>query len=149
MTGLLTLRRGVNEDQDWLFDLFRSTMQNYIDIAWGWDELLQREGFRTSLPAKNFQILLCDGIRVGSYHLSEKPGYLLLDMILVDPANQRQGYGTQMMTRIKDRSRATRKPIHLSVLKTNPAVAFHKASGFQQIEEDRHSIRMTWIADAP
>lgn len=147
MSQKMKLRRGVIEDQDWLFDLFRTTMQDYIDIAWGWDELLQREGFTTSLPAKNFEILLCDGNRVGSYHLSEKPGYLLLDMILVAPGQQRSGYGTQMMDRVKARSRTTSKPIHLSVLKTNPAVAFHTAAGFEQIEEDRHSIRMIWMAD--
>lgn len=144
MTEKLEIRRGELEDQDWLFELFRSTMQNYIDVAWGWDELLQHEGFNTSLPAKNFRVLLSNGTRVGSYHCSEKPGYLLLDMILVDPAQQRRGYGRNMMDRVKEKSRLTHKPIHLSVLKTNPAVAFHMACGFEQIESDRHSLRMFW-----
>ena len=56
----LIMRRGSNQDEDWLFELFRSTMQNHIDKAWGWDELLQREGFVTTLPAKQFQILQSD-----------------------------------------------------------------------------------------
>ena len=37
------LRTGRKDDEDWLFQLFSSTMQDYIDDAWGWDELFQRE----------------------------------------------------------------------------------------------------------
>lgn len=144
MSSQLKLRKGVAEDQDWLFELFRHTMQNYIDKAWGWDELLQREGFTISLPAKQFQVLFKGQEKVGSYHVSEKPEFLLLDMILVNPAQQRQGCGRFMMDRIKQQSIASNKPIHLSVLKTNPAVKFHRASGFEHIEEDAHSLRMAW-----
>jgi len=146
MNRSMQLRRGVTEDQDWLFNLFRLTMQNYIDKAWGWDELLQREGFITSLPARNFQILLCEEQRVGSFHLTEKEDHILLDMILVEPDRQRQGFGRHMMAHIKQKSSARGRPLRLSVLKTNPAVQFHLASGFQQTEEDAHSYRMTWSA---
>ena len=144
MTADMEMRRGVIDDQDWLFELFRHTMQNYIDKAWGWDELLQREGFITSLPARNFQILISADQRVGSYHLTEKSDILLLDMILIAPPFQRQGYGRYLMERIKDRSRASAKPVHLSVLKTNPAVQFHLASGFSMHAEDSHSYHMVW-----
>lgn len=140
----LQLRKGVKDDQDWLFDLFRLTMQNYIDKAWGWDELMQREGFVTSLPVRNFQILLCDNERVGSYHLTDRADHLLLDMILVTPERQREGFGRYLMEQIKENSRSRSKPVQLSVLKTNPAVQFHLASGFQLVAEDPHSYRMTW-----
>ena len=144
MTRQLHLRKGLIDDQDWLFDLFRRTMQNYIDKAWGWDELLQREGFITSLPARDFQVLLCDDNRVGSYHLTDKKDHLLLDMILVIPERQHEGFGRFLMERAKEKSRAYNKPLQLSVLKTNPAVQFHLAAGFQLIEEDSHSFRMAW-----
>lgn len=144
MTQELQLRKGAVDDQDWLFDLFRLTMQNYIDKAWGWDELLQREGFITSLPVRNFQILLCDDQRVGSYHLTHRKDHLLLDMILVAPERQREGFGRYLMERIKENSRTRGLPVRLSVLKTNPAVQFHLASGFQLVEEDPHSFRMAW-----
>lgn len=140
----LQLRKGAKDDQDWLFDLFRLTMQNYIDKAWGWDELMQREGFVTSLPVRNFQILLCANERVGSYHLTDRADHLLLDMILVKPERQREGFGRYLMERIKENSRSRGKPLQLSVLKTNPAVQFHLASGFQLVEDDPHSYRMTW-----
>jgi len=142
----MQLRRGDIDDQDWLFDLFRLTMQNYIDKAWGWDELLQREGFITSLPARNFQILLSANERVGSFHLTEKADHILLDMILVVPSRQRQGFGRYMMQHAKQKSLSSGRPLRLSVLKTNPAVHFHRAAGFPQIGEDAHSYQMAWSA---
>lgn len=146
MTADIQIRRGVTDDQDWLFELFRRTMQNYIDKAWGWDELLQREGFITSLPARNFQVLLYKQQRAGSYHLTEKSDHLILDMILVAPEYQRQGLGSFLMQRVQAKSRDSNKPVQLSVLKTNPAVQFHLASGFKLIDEDSHSARMLWTA---
>lgn len=140
----LLMRSGSKQDEDWLFELFRATMQNYIDKAWGWDELLQREGFVTTLPAKQFQILECDGEAIASYHLSEKPEHFLIDIILVVPSQQRRGYGSRLLEQIKETSRAARKPIELSVLRTNPAVGFHERLGFQRIQQDEHSIRMRW-----
>ncbi|MEX0965171.1 MAG: GNAT family N-acetyltransferase [Pseudohongiellaceae bacterium] len=140
----LLMRRGSSQDEDWLFELFRATMQNYIDKAWGWDELFQREGFVTTLPAKQFQILESEGQAIASYHLSEKSEHLYLDMILVVPQKQRQGYGSRMLEQIKMQSRAQNKPIELSVLKTNPAVTFHAQAGFHLIHEDEHSCRMRW-----
>jgi N-acetylglutamate synthase-like GNAT family acetyltransferase len=140
----LIMRRGSNQDEDWLFELFRSTMQNHIDKAWGWDELLQREGFVTTLPAKQFQILQSDERAIGSYHLSDKQEFFFLDMILVLPSEQRRGHGTRMLDQIKEDSRKYNKPIELSVLKSNPALAFHFRHGFQKIHEDKHSIKMRW-----
>ena len=140
----LLMRRGTNRDEDWLFELFRATMQNYIDKAWGWDELLQREGFVTTLPARQFQILESEGKAIASYHLSEKADHLLLDMILVIPEEQRLGHGSHMLELIKKDATEKGKPIELSVLKTNPAIAFHRRLGFQQIREDEHSVRMRW-----
>ena len=95
------LRTGRKDDEDWLFQLFSSTMQDYIDDAWGWDELFQREGFITSLPANKFQVLEFAGKAVGSYHLSDRETHFLLDMIMVIPEQQRKGYGKLMMKQIR------------------------------------------------
>jgi ribosomal protein S18 acetylase RimI-like enzyme len=113
---------------------------------WGWDELLQKEGFVTSLPAIKFQVLDSPDGRARSYHLTEKDSHLLLDIILVEPEYQRQGLGNFMMEQIKAHSINSNKLIQLSVLKTNPAVLFHLQSGFQQISADKHSLQMSWSA---
>lgn len=141
-------RRGTADDEQWLFQLFRTTMQQHIDAAWGWEELLQREGFVTSLPPRGFWILVFRGETIGSYHLSCKPGTapdrLVLDMIMVEPAFQNQGFGQLMMSHIQNAGRDAGLPIQLNVLKTNPAVNFHRRSGFTELATEQHSLVMIW-----
>lgn len=141
------LRRGESKDESWLFQLFKTTMQDYIDAAWGWEELLQKEGFITSLPARDFQILQLGDDNIGCIYLSEKTEFLVLDMILVEPGIQKQGYGSQLMNWAKTRAMDSRQPIKLSVLKTNPAVQFHVRHGFEIVEEDEHSLKMQWLPE--
>lgn len=141
---MINFRQGQAEDSDWLFLLFRETMQDYIDDTWGWDELLQREGFLLSLPAKNFRILEFNSQAAGGYHITKKDDHVLLDMIIVKPEVQGNGLGRLMMNEIQEFSQKENKPIHLSVLKTNPAIQFHVVCGFQQVEEDNHSVKMVW-----
>ncbi len=144
---VITFRQGLEEDQDWLYRLFRHTMRDYIDHAWGWDELLQREGFRESLPVQNFQVLLRDGVPSACYYLRSEVDHLLLEMILVEPRLQGQGLGRAMMARIKEQASDQDQEIRLSVLKTNPAVRFHTAQGFHTASEDAHSLKMCWRHD--
>ena len=141
------IRRGSEKDEQWLFNLFKATMRDFIDAAWGWEELFQKEGFVTSLPAKNFQILEYEGAAIGCFHITAKEDHLVLDMILVAPEFQRQGFGSQLIALAFSDARKSGQPIRLSVIKTNPAVAFHKAHGFEVVEEDEHCYRMQWSAN--
>lgn len=110
----------------------------------GWDELLQRAESVTSLRASEFQILEIGATATGSYHLSEKQDHFLLNMMLVEPARQRKGYGSLMITRIQTLPRDRQKPLHLSVLKTSPAVRFYLARSLVAVNEDDHSLQMYW-----
>ncbi|MCG8415282.1 MAG: GNAT family N-acetyltransferase [Pseudomonadales bacterium] len=140
------IRRGEASDETWLFNLFKTTMRDYIDAAWGWEELLQKEGFVTSLPAKNFSVLEAENTPIGCIHISQKQDHLLVDMILVEPRYQGQGYGAELMRLAQNKAEQKGQPLRLSVLKTNPAIAFHIRCGFTMVEEDEHSCRMQWLS---
>lgn len=142
------IRRGRTSDEAWLFQLFKKTMQDYIDAAWGWEEILQKEGFTTSLPARNFTILELNQQAIACMHLSSKSDHYFLDMILVEPAYQRRGFGSKLFEIAREQARKTELPIQLSVLKTNPAVKFHQHIGFTVIDEDDHSYKMRLNAAA-
>lgn len=147
MNATLQLVKGTPADQDWLYSLFRSTMKQHIESAWGWDEQFQKESFNTSLPASGFKILTELGTKIGGFHLSNKSDHLVLDMILVEPSLQRKGYGRAMMESIKGEAKAQKKPIRLSVLKSNPAIKFHKACGYLTTDSDSQSVKMLWLHD--
>ena len=137
-------RKGQRRDEEWLFELFRTTMQDHIDQAWGWEELLQREGFTTGLPAPDFRILDAGEHSVGCYHLTRKPAFLLLDIIMVQPRFQGHGHGRRLMKEIQRHSQETGLPLRLRVLQTNPAVGFHRRLGFVECGCDDHSLEMIW-----
>ena len=144
----LQIRPGAQQDEEWIFQLFKNTMRDYIDAAWGWEELLQKEGFVTSLPARDFKILTQGGKPIGCFHISQKPDHVVLDMIMVQPDYQRQGHGSYLMKLIKQDASSLGKPLRLSVLKSNPAVSFHEQAGFAVASEDEHSFKMVWVAEA-
>ena len=137
-------RNGTTNDEEWMFALFKRTMQHYIESAFGWDELLQKESFITALPIKQFQILALDNNPIGAYTISAKPDHLVLDMILVEPEFQGQGWGKSLLNRVKTESLKLNKPVQLSVLKSNPAIDFHLKEGFERFDSDSHSIKMLW-----
>ncbi|MEQ8952756.1 MAG: GNAT family N-acetyltransferase [Gammaproteobacteria bacterium] len=141
----MEFRSGTQDDQEWLYQLFRQTMQEHIDAAWGWDELFQREGFATTLPASRFVILEQHGERLGCYYLSDKGKLLELDMMLVPPGQQRKGFGRRMIERIKERASMTQLPVQLSVLQSNPAVRFYLALEFVEHSRDEHSLKLVWL----
>lgn len=144
MSTEVKFRRGDTSDETWLFQLFKVTMQDYIDAAWGWEELLQKEGFITSLPARNFQVLYSGSDNIGCIYLSEKDDHLVLDMILVEPNWQRQGFGQRLIEWAKSQASEKQLTIKLSVIKTNPAVSFHRNNGFETTAEDEHCLKMQW-----
>ena len=100
--------------------------------------------FITSLPIKQFQILVLDNHPIGAYHISTKSDHLVLDMILVEPKFQGQGWGRSLLKQVKTESRKLGRPVRLSVLKANPAVDFHLKEGFEEFASDEYSIKMLW-----
>ena len=60
-------------------------------------------------------------------------------MLLIDPAWQRQGYGSEIMRHIMTQAEQQNLPIRLSVLKANPALDFYQALGF--VVEDEDEVR--------
>ncbi|MCP5349199.1 MAG: GNAT family N-acetyltransferase [Gammaproteobacteria bacterium] len=140
------IRTGNNADTEWLYQLFRDTNRGFIDLTWGWEELLQREAFYANLPGSQFRVLSLDGNGIGGYHLARKADHLWLEMILVKPQFQRRGYGTLMMNEIGKQALEAQLPVRLNVLRINPARHFYLAQGFRTITEAKGSMKMEWQA---
>lgn len=169
----LQSRRADPEDREWLFDLFRFDMKDYIQQTWGWDELIQRESFMENLPPSSFHILSRAPLRpvlaarpqpagekkpshkrrerearTGAYCLRECSDHLWLEMLLIVPACQRQGLGTQVIRQLQNTALDRAQPIRLSVLRVNPALRLYQRLGFRIDSTDRYSYRLVWRPDA-
>lgn len=145
-TPTLKLREGGEADMPWLYETFKLTMQEFIDRTWGWDELMQSHSFADNLPAKTFAIASVSDIDVGALNLREKSDHLWLEMVLVLPEYQGNGYGRQLLEHAQKLARNSNKPLRLSVLKLNPAQQFYQKMGFEQSSADQWSVKMQWLA---
>jgi ribosomal protein S18 acetylase RimI-like enzyme len=137
-------RKAETREMDWVYQLFKSCLQEYISATWGWDELFQRHSFDENIPAAGFVIASSNGIDIGGYSLQKKDGYLYLEMLLIAPAWQRRGLGRVIMQHLLELSTQHQKPLRLSVLKTNPASEFYTRLGLGTESEDQYRYRMVW-----
>lgn len=157
----LHYRKAKPDDMDWAYQLFRTTMKEYIDQTWGWDELFQRHGFDENIRSSGLVIVsLADNTAqndnpqnvtqditqaitdIGAYSLKQKTDHLLLDMLLVAPHWQRHGHGSRILQHILQQGKAASQPIRLSVLRNNPAYHFYCRHGFSIESEDDFRYRM-------
>ena len=145
----ISMRKGEPADMDWLYKTFKRTMQSFINQTWGWDELLQEHSFYENLPAKSFAIATIDEHDFGALNLREKTDHLWLEMVLVLPDYQGQGFGRLMLEYAQRQSHKAQKPLRLSVLKLNPAHGFYRHMGFEQSAFDQWSYKMQWQHPSP
>ncbi len=138
------LRRGTKADMPWLYDIFKRTMQEFIENTWGWDELMQSHSFADLLPANTFLIAVSDQIDIAALIVREKPDHLWLEMALVLPKYQSQGYGSALIKHAQALASKAQKPLRLSVLKLNPAQEFYHKMGFEIFGSDQWSLKLQW-----
>ena len=136
----LQLRGGEEKDSDWLFEVYRHSMQPYVHAAWGWDEDSQREGFEKHLSASSWIIVRYKNRDLGGYVLKNRDGYFWLEMLVVLQRYRKSGIGSRIIEHIQ----SIADPLKLSVFKGNPALSFYRKHGFQQYDQDEHSFKLEW-----
>ncbi len=148
----ISFRKARPRDMDWAYQIFKTGMQSYITQTWGWDELFQEHSFFANLPASGFVIASIDApagspaeagqVDIGGYCLKPKADHLYLEMLLIDPAWQRRGYGSAIMAEVMREAHRRDMAVRLSVLKINPAYRFYQHLGFVIETEDDIRYRM-------
>ncbi len=138
------LRAGVPADKDWLFDLYCRTMMPFIKAAWGWDDVFQSTSFSEHLAPSDWTIITVDQRGVGGFVLKENLDNLWLEMLLIEPDYQRGGIGRSIVQHLKDTSAGCRKPVQLSVIKSNPVMSFYESLGFNVFDEDNWCYKLQW-----
>jgi ribosomal protein S18 acetylase RimI-like enzyme len=138
-----SLRQAVDEDYDFLYDLHRLTMREYIEPLWGWHEDWQRDYFRAKFDPQKRQIIVIDGQDAGVVVVEERPEEVYLGLIELLPKVQGRGIGTDIINRLQAKAQQTNRLLTLHVLKTNqPARRLYERLGFHVVEEEEHRYRM-------
>jgi len=126
----ISLRLGTSEDSDFLYDLHRAAMQQYVAQTWGWDEAWQWNYFQQHFNPAECQIITFEGKDVGVLSVRNRETEVLLKFIEVLPKYQNQGIGTAVIKSVLEEAHHTGQPVGLQVLKVNPARSLYERLGF-------------------
>jgi ribosomal protein S18 acetylase RimI-like enzyme len=133
--GEVELRPATRADYDFLYDLLKATMREYVAQIWGWNEQWQQEYFRQNFDPDKDHVIVLDGRDVGVISTGRKDDEIFLSKIYIAPEYQGRGIGTQLITSILDEALDRRLPVTLQLLKINPAKRLYERLGFVEVGE--------------
>jgi ribosomal protein S18 acetylase RimI-like enzyme len=151
LDGGLLLRPAKDDDRSFLYDLHRLAMREYVDATWGWSEPEQEERFRRAFDPRSIQIVVQEGRDIGALTVIRAPDELVLGNIEILPALQGKGIGSRVVRVLLAEADASRIPLRLQVLKTNPrARSLYERLGLRVVSETvTHDVMRTDPAHPP
>jgi ribosomal protein S18 acetylase RimI-like enzyme len=139
------LRQARPEDRDFLFDLNRATMKEYVERVWGWDESGQITFFDDRFAPDQWQIIQADGTDIGVLIVQEDARQIHVAEIQILPEWQGRGIGSSVVRELMDRGTATGRSLTLRVLHANPrARALYERFGFRAFKSIETHTYLRW-----
>ena len=134
-------------DAEELYQLFRRTMQPYVDAARGtpWNDDRERTQFLAQLAPASVQLILLEGQVIGFVDARAGDNDCFLHTMVIAPDWQSTGIGATVLEQLKAKS----DHISLTVLKTNPrARRFYERAGFREVGSTEHHYQMVWTSNS-
>jgi ribosomal protein S18 acetylase RimI-like enzyme len=144
-----SLRPATPDDYDFLYDLNRLALGEYVAQISGWDEEWEQQNFRERFDPDRRQVIRIDGEDIGAFGFYADGDHVLLDYVAILPAYQRRGIGSRLIGSVVEESKKLGKPVRVQVLKTNPATELYKRLGFVTTDETERHFIMKWSPDTP
>ncbi|MEY8759854.1 GNAT family N-acetyltransferase [Chryseobacterium tongliaoense] len=137
----LQYKKASENDIDFLLDLRIKTMNEHLsssNLPTEKEFHLQRIQYRFDKA----QIILLNDEPIGLLKADRSEDKIEVIQIQIDPKQQGKGIGKAILKDIIEESLSVRKPVTLSVLKTNKAQNLYASLGFKVIDEDEYSYMM-------
>ena len=132
----LHLRPATTDDRLFIERLEEVCMRDYAIALWGgWRP--DPDGFA---PDRQ-RIIVFDGMDAGCVETEVRPDHVWLDKFYLLPSHQRRGIGAAVLHTLIGEAKSLALPLRLSVLTTNPAQAFYRREGLQELSRDAERIR--------
>lgn len=147
MAAKWRLRPATDADREFLFDLHRQAMRDYVEPLWGWDDVVQRRLFDERFGSRPFQVIQANREDIGVLQLQDRPEEVVLDLIELLPAWQGKGIGTAVIRSLL----AQGKTVSLRGLTSNPrAAALYERLGFRVVRRmpERLFMRAEPVSEA-
>ncbi|MHA2392358.1 MAG: GNAT family N-acetyltransferase [Promethearchaeota archaeon] len=132
---MIELHQALQKDYDFLYELKKKTLKEYVSKTWGWDEKWQRDYHSQNFKPELVKIITISGKDIGCISIIEEEDRFFLSIIEILPKYQNQGIGTDLITNLLSKAKVEQKDVYLQVLISNrKAQKLYKRLGFK-IEE--------------
>lgn len=122
-------------DFDFIYEVARSTMRQYVTEIWGWDEAFQSKQFRDNFHPGEWQVLVVDNKMAGCVNVRYRDTEIFLANIYILPEFQRRGIGSSIIGGLQQTGVETGRPVRLHVLTSNrDAYRLYLRLGFRVVE---------------
>ncbi len=138
------LRPATEADKEFLRELHRTTLREYVDQVFGWDDDEQRAFFDERWDPRPQQVIRVEGRDAGALHVEVRDDEVFLANIGLLPEYQSRGIGSRVIQSVLDDARARGLPVSLSVLRPNPARRLYERLGFAVVEESPERFTLRW-----
>jgi ribosomal protein S18 acetylase RimI-like enzyme len=135
------LRPAHPEDFDYCATLYFAGMESTIR-GLNLDRSAQFASLRQRWSAPEVEIITLAGMDVGWLQTVATEDALFVAHLFVERAFQRQGIGTEVMTRLIAQAERASRAVTLGVVKTNPAFRLYQRLGFRVTHEDERKFYM-------
>lgn len=140
----LQYRKATENDISFLFDLRTKTMtEHYVSSHLPTDKESTLQRILYHFEKAN--IITLNNEPIGLLKINRAENHIEVLQIQIDPKLQGKGIGKSILKEIIEEASATKKPVRLSVLKTNKAQTLYTVLGFKIIAEDQHSYMMELV----
>lgn len=136
-------RRASSSDKKAIFDFYRFVMREFIEKVWGWNEEWQLDDFEKRFIPENINLVYFGNDLVGYSQLDDQFSCKHLRMLVIHPAHQGNGIGTNLLRLIISSNKEKSVQLSLEVLKINTnARKFYEKRGFTVERETSTSYVM-------
>jgi GNAT superfamily N-acetyltransferase len=138
----IALREVRPVDYGFARQLYRATMHDRTEEAFGWNEYRQDMSFARQFILKEVRVIMLGGKDVGWIQTRTEGAVLNLLQFYVAPEWQSRGIGSVVLKRLMAESKRRGKVIALSVMKGSPAIRLYHRHGFRSLHADDYKIYM-------
>ena len=140
---MIYLRTATPDDSEFLYNLKKQTLKEYITQIWGWDEKDQRVYHKKNFEAEKYYIIQQNGEDIGCISIEEQHSKIMLNIIEISPEYQNKGIGSKLICDLIKKGSQENKTIELQVFKVNQrAFKLYKKLGFQLVAETETHYQM-------
>jgi ribosomal protein S18 acetylase RimI-like enzyme len=112
-----------------------------------WDQIVQNARFEQKFVLEEVRVIVVDGEDAGYIQTAVETEDILIKELHIGDTFQNRGAGTEVLRMLLAEAQRIAKPMTVSVVKFNPALAFYERAGFRVMSEKdqrvvlRHEIQ--------